>query len=66
MPGEELVSTPVTRTFRVERETKNKVLFQEVSANGKPEAIGALYVSKAALKTLGDPETLEVTLIAAE
>jgi len=50
----------------VERETKNKVLFQEVSANGKPEAIGALYVSKAALKTLGDPETLEVTLIAAE
>jgi hypothetical protein len=59
------VSDEIVRTFRLERETKNKVLFQEVS-NGSTEAIGALYVSKAALKTLGDPGTLEVTIAASE
>ena len=51
---------PQTITFTVERETKNTVRYQE-KTDGKPPAIGTLYVQKWAL---GDnvPQTLSVTI----
>jgi hypothetical protein len=51
---------PQTITFTVERETKNTVRYQE-QTDGKPPAIGTLYVQKWAL---GDnaPQTLSVTI----
>ena len=49
-----------TLTFTLERETKNTIRYQE-DANGKPPAIGTLYVQK---WLLGDapPKTLSVTI----
>ena len=48
--------------FTVEKETKNTIRFKEI-AESNP-AIGSLYVSKDALKTLGhaDGKELVVTL----
>ena len=49
-----------TLTFTMERETKNTVRYQE-QTEGKPPAIGALYVQKWALgETL--PQTITVTV----
>ena len=49
-----------TLSFTLERETKNTIRYQE-DANGKPPAIGTLYVQK---WLLGDtpPKTLSVTI----
>jgi len=49
-----------TLTFTVERETKNTIRYQE-KTNGKPPAIGTLYVQK---WLLGEPapSTLIVTI----
>lgn len=50
---------PVVATFKFERETKNKVRFEEVS---EEPVIDKLYVSKKAVAELGDPKELTVTI----
>lgn len=50
-----------TVSFTRERETKNTVRFQEVTDDG-PSVIGILYVQKFALKKMGDPDYLTVTI----
>lgn len=52
-------SKQLVTTFTKERDTKNKVRFQE---DEEPFAIDKLYVSKKFLKELGDPENLKVTI----
>ena len=53
--------------LRKARETKNTVRYEEVeSESGEPPVIGTLYVQKWALRRLGSPEKLTVTLTAAE
>ncbi len=51
---------PQTLTFTVERETKNTVRYQE-QTEGKPPAIGTLYVQKWLLGE-SPPATLSVTI----
>lgn len=49
--------------FRREKETKNTIRFEEVeSETGDPPVIGALYLQKWAVKRLGDPQKLKVTV----
>lgn len=52
---------PIDLIFERERETKNKVRFQE---QGKKEELitDKLYVTKKALKSMGDPTTLHVNI----
>lgn len=45
-----------------EKETKNKVRFQEV---GDQDLVGTLYVPKTSLGQLGNPDRLTLTLEAA-
>lgn len=53
----------VTIQLRKERETKNTIRFEEMeNAEGNPPLIGTLYVRKWALKRLGDPDQLTLTL----
>jgi len=53
----------VTIQLRKERETKNTIRFEEMeNAEGNPPLIGTLYVQKWALKRLGDPGRLTLTL----
>jgi len=51
--------------FDLERETKNTVRFAERGSD-EPPVIGTLYVQKHALKSLGEPAVLVVTLEAGE
>jgi hypothetical protein len=51
---------PQTLLFQVERETKNTVRYQE-QTNGKPPAIGTLYVQKWLLGQ-SPPQNLEIVL----
>ena len=51
---------PQTLTFTIERETKNTVRYQE-QTEGKPPAIGTLYVQKWLLGQ-NPPATLLVTI----
>jgi hypothetical protein len=53
-----------TLTFTLERETKNTIRYQEDS-NGKPPAIGTLYVQKWLLGK-EPPKKLTITIGAAE
>lgn len=65
-------STPLVVVMSVERDTKNKIRFQEVDAEGggktaqpvtKDKAVlEKLYISKKALKKLGEPGSLRVTI----
>ena len=48
-------------TFDRERETKNTVIYQE-RGRDDPPAVGTLYVQKFAVRRLGDPAVLEVTI----
>lgn len=48
----------VQATFKKERETKNAVLFQEDGSG----FVGSLYIKKFTLQTLGDPDTIVVTI----
>lgn len=49
--------------LKKERETKNTVRYEEVeSESGEPPVIGTLYVQKWALKRLGSPEQIRVTI----
>jgi hypothetical protein len=50
-----------TVTFKVEKETKNTVRYEE-EIGDTPPIIGTLYVQKWVLKTLGNPATLTLTL----
>ena len=53
----------ITIQLKRERETKNTIRFEETeNEEGNPPLIGTLYVQKWALKRLGDPETLTLTL----
>ena len=45
--------------FTRERETKNTIRYQELARDGEP-VIGSLYVRKAELARLGDPDELTV------
>lgn len=49
-------------TLQREKETKNKVRFQEV---GDEQLIGMQYVPKETLRKLGDPDTITLTVEAA-
>ena len=51
---------PVVAKFKKERETKNKVRYEEVDTDAP--VIDKLYVSKASVKELGDPEELTVSI----
>ena len=52
---------PINLVFEKERETKNKVRFQEANIDTKKgPVVDKLYVSKAALKKMGDPDILHV------
>jgi hypothetical protein len=53
-----------TLTFTLERETKNTIRYQE-DADGKPPAIGTLYVQKWLLGK-EPPEKLTITIGEAE
>jgi hypothetical protein len=49
----------ITRTFSRERDTKNTVMFRE---EGTETAVGQLYLQKAVLQQLGNPETIAVVI----
>lgn len=48
-------------TFEKEKETKNTIRFSE-KVEDSPPVIGTLYVQKWALKQIGNPESIEVTI----
>ena len=48
--------------FKLEKETKNTVRFQEAERPDGPPVVGALYLQKYALKQMGSPDTLAVTI----
>jgi len=50
-----------TRTFKIEKETKNTIRYQEQNGNGTPPIIGTLYVQKWALPT-PHPQQITVTI----
>ena len=52
-------------TFIRARETKNTVRYEEPETD-QPRVIGTLYLHKWAAKRLEDPETITVTITAAE
>ena len=52
---------PLKVTLRRARETKNTVRYEEPESD-QPLVIGTLYMQKWALKRLGDPEVLTVTI----
>lgn len=49
-------------SFEYEKETKNKVRYQEVNEEDAPVRIGVLYVDKTAYTDLGEPEKLKVSI----
>jgi hypothetical protein len=54
-------------SFKIEKETKGAVRYQEVGLDGQPAfapAIGTLYVRKSAMTGGKVPPTLAVTVIA--
>ncbi len=48
--------------FKMERETKNTVRFEELQKAGEPPKIGTLYVQKWALNGLDLTKDLQVTI----
>jgi hypothetical protein len=48
--------------FKMERETKNTVRFEELHEDGVPPKIGTLYVQKWALNGLDLAKDLQVTI----
>lgn len=61
--GNDMTKTDtLTLTFAKERETKNTIRYQETVAAGDYPRIGTLYVSKAALVGIGNPDVLTVTI----
>ena len=56
-----MADTQVKLRFVRERETKTTIRFAEVDPRDDPK-VGTLYVKKALLHDLGDPEELTVTI----
>lgn len=57
------MDTPEIRVIFVpEKETRNMKRFEEVAPPGTKEHIGKLYVSRASLRALGNPQGLEVLI----
>lgn len=52
----------VSRVLTKEKETKNKVRFQEVFGDGTEEAVGSLYMTKDSYKEIGEPEGVSVQI----
>ncbi len=52
-------------TFKMERETKNTVRFEELLKAGEPPKIGTLYIQKWALNRLDLTKDLQVTIVEA-
>jgi len=54
----------IKATFKINKETKNTLRFQEVEVEGQPLAVGALYIRKDALEAaeMADAQTVEVTI----
>lgn len=52
----------ITLHFEAERVTKNTVRFVETDAGDGVTYVGYLYVQKHALRDLGNPEELKVTI----
>lgn len=55
----------VNRVFQKEKETKNKIRFQEVD-HDKGEIIGNIYLTKDAFADLGNPESIAVDVMPKE
>ena len=55
---------PLKLTLQRAKETKNTVRYEEPESD-QPLIIGTLYVQKWALKRLGEPEMLTVTITGA-
>jgi hypothetical protein len=53
------VAKELTVDLAIERETKNKVRFNEV---GDDDVVGSLYLRKKAMEELGNPEDIEVII----
>jgi len=51
----------LTTTMYKEKETKNTVRYQEVVSD-QPPIIGTLYIQKYAIKRIGDPDRIKVTI----
>ena len=57
------VAEEIRVSFKRERETKNTIRYEEeASESGEPPVVGTLYLQKWALKRLGDPQTVTVTI----
>jgi hypothetical protein len=56
---------PLRMTLRRAKETKNTARYEEPESD-QPIVIGTLYLQKWALRHLGDPETITVTIERAE
>ncbi|HEV2122949.1 MAG TPA: hypothetical protein VGW38_09260 [Chloroflexota bacterium] len=57
------VKSPVTLiSFTREKDTKNTVRFSEVVPDDDSPIVGTLYVQKHALKALGSPDSLTVSI----
>jgi hypothetical protein len=52
---------PLQVTLHRTKETKNTWRYEETEA-GQPLVIGTLYLHKGAAQSLGDPETITVTV----
>jgi hypothetical protein len=51
-------------TLEQEKETKNKMRYEEITDGDDPPSVGKLYLAKATAKKLGDPKTITVTITA--
>jgi len=52
----------LTANLTREKETKNTIKFAENERDDGPPVVGTLYVQKYALKQLGNPETIKITI----
>lgn len=56
------MSETIIVTFTYERDTKNKVRFTEVVADGASPAIGKLYLDQGHYEEIGKPKKVTVTI----
>lgn len=56
----------LTATFVRERETKNTIRFAEEENQEGPPIVGTIYIQKYALRRIGDPEKIVLTIRAGE
>ena len=53
---------PIIVTLKRQKDTKNTVRFEEIEREDAALAVGTLYVQKHAVKALGNPETITLTI----